>query len=418
MSIKGKIIVVVALSLVAGAAVVGYLFDRSYRQNLQWTADEALRSSREAFQNLRQDSIDMMAAAVEALGANETVNAAFARRDREGLLAVTEPMYKSYNKRYGVTHWNYWEAEPEGQREVKGLVNFLRAATPKKYGEMLERATLAEVAKTKTFVDGLDLGNTGFALRVVHPLYHQGKLAGYFEIGKDIGNFLDSMKRQTGNEYGLVLVKAKLDEKKWESSRTSRGLKNNWNDMSGLVLAKNTSQEETIFKYEGSLEGIEEKGENLGFLDQGDQVFNRGAFPLYDAGGAKVGAVFVLTNVTEIVAGARQAQIKALATMVGLMFLTGLMMCMVFNRLIVRRLERLIAVATRVVGGEFQLPVIPSANDEIGKFERLFEQFRTVFVDLVASVHRLEQPATVADSVSGGPEKAERELVGAAQERG
>jgi hypothetical protein len=36
-----------------------------------------------------------------------------------------------------------------------------------------------------------------------------------------------------------------------------------------------------------------------------------------------------------------------------------------------------------VVGGEFDLEIVPSAEDEIGTFETLFEQFRMLFVELI-----------------------------------
>jgi hypothetical protein len=62
----------------------------------------------------------------------------------------------------------------------------------------------------------------------------------------------------------------------------------------------------------------------------------------------------------------------------------------------VARLERLIRVAKRVVGGEFNLEVVPSAHDELGKFEELFEQFRRVFVDLVGSIE--DEPARLNDA--------------------
>jgi methyl-accepting chemotaxis protein len=234
------------------------------------------------------------------------------------------------------------------------------------------------------------MGITGFAFRVVAPVYWKGKLCGYFEIGKDIGNFLVSMKQQTGNEYGLLLLKERMDAAKWRSSRKNWGERDNWDDMPDLLLAKNTYRDDSILRYSGSLDRVPEAGQELGLVEHGAGVYSRGVFPLREAGGAKVGAVFVLSDITAVYQAAHQTMMQGFLAIVLLMGLAGVVMCVLFNRLIVVRLERLIRVATRVVGGEFDLEVVPSARDEVGKFEELFEQFRRVFVDLVRNVE--EQP--------------------------
>ena len=400
MSIKGKIIAVVTTTLLMGVAVIGYLFDRNYRLQVARTSDETLRASRGAFGNLRKDSVDMMAAAVEAIASNPEIAAALAHRDREQLLKVTTPLYQSFHNRYGITHWFYWEPEPLGQTDVKGLVNFLRAGTPDKHGDMVERVMLVRVAKTKTFVNGLEMGITGLAFRVVAPVYWEGKLCGYFEIGKDVGNFLVSMKQQTGNEYGMLLQKSRMDAAKWRSSRSSWGERDNWDDMKDLLLAKNTYSDESILRYDGSLDRVPESGQQLGLVEHGDAIYSRGVFPLYSAGGSKVGAVFVLSDITADYQAAHQTKIRGLLAITLLMAFTGIVMCVLFNRLIVARLERLIRVVKRVVGGEFNLEVVPSAQDEVGKFEELFEQFRRVFVDLAGNIE--DEPATQDVVPAGG----------------
>jgi methyl-accepting chemotaxis protein len=389
-SIQGKIVAVVAGTLLTGVALMGYLFDRNYRQQVTRTSEETLRASRGAFENLRRDSMDMMAAAVEAMASNQEINAALGRRDREELLRAATPLFESYHKQFGITHWFYWEPEPAGRSGVKGLVNFLRAATPDQHGDFVERVMLAQVARTKTFVNGLEMGITGFAFRVVAPVYWKGRLCGYFEMGKDIGNFLASMKEQTGNEYGLLLLKSRMDAAKWRSSCRNWGQRDNWDDMPDLLLAKNTYTGESIFRYDGSLDAVSENGQDLGLVEDGAAICSRGVFPLHDAGGAKVGAVFVRSDITALYRAARRTMLQGFFAIVLLMAVTGTVMCVLFNRLIVARLERLIRVATRVVGGEFHLEVVPSAQDEVGKFEELFEQFRRVFVDLVSQV---EEPS-------------------------
>jgi hypothetical protein len=59
--------------------------------------------------------------------------------------------------------------------------------------------------------------------------------------------------------------------------------------------------------------------------------------------------------------------------------------------LVFRRLEHIIVVATRVVGGDYDSEIHVSSDDEVGQFERLFEQFRRIFVDVLAHVPELQE---------------------------
>lgn len=61
------------------------------------------------------------------------------------------------------------------------------------------------------------------------------------------------------------------------------------------------------------------------------------------------------------------------------------------NRWVFRRLAHIINVATRVVGGDYQTEIKVTTEDEIGQFERLFEQFRRVFVDVLSHVPELQE---------------------------
>ena len=66
-------------------------------------------------------------------------------------------------------------------------------------------------------------------------------------------------------------------------------------------------------------------------------------------------------------------------------------MLTLLNRLVFRRLEHIIVVATRVVGGDYETEIRADSDDEVGQFEQLFEQFRRVFVDLLAHVPEFQE---------------------------
>jgi len=71
-----------------------------------------------------------------------------------------------------------------------------------------------------------------------------------------------------------------------------------------------------------------------------------------------------------------------------LTLLISVAMAVMLNRLVFARLRRTMDIVTRVMGGEFSHTIVPSAADEVGRLEELFEQFRTIFVGLVDDVSK------------------------------
>jgi HAMP domain-containing protein len=67
-----------------------------------------------------------------------------------------------------------------------------------------------------------------------------------------------------------------------------------------------------------------------------------------------------------------------------------MLVLMLLNRLVFRRLEHIIRIATRVVGGDYESEIRVSSHDEVGEFELLFEQFRSVFVTLLTGLQPSE----------------------------
>ena len=260
------------------------------------------------------------------------------------------------------------------------------------FGDRLNRFMDKEVERTHTLIAGNELAKAGFAVRILRPLYDsQGKLSGYIEFGEEISRFIQEMKTQTGDDYGLLLNKKFVDRKFWADSSGVLNRRDNWDDHANFVIADKTSASDSIIQFQGDLAGVSGQGKVLERFTDGDSVFVRGIFPVFDAANDTVGAMFVVRDISSVYVSMRRTQNLLVLSSVFALSLGAFLILTLLNRLVFRRLTHIIVVATRVVGGDFESKIQVDSNDEIGQFEQLFEQFRCIFVDLLASTPEFQE---------------------------
>jgi methyl-accepting chemotaxis protein len=390
LSIKVKVGLTAVLCM-SGAGVAMLTQSQSaYRRNVTLVTEQALVTARSTFSNLETADIDKLDVALELIMANPALMEAFAARDRPKLLELSLPILDRLKTRYGITNFNYMD-----DQEVRFLIT-QEPDNPKLMGTKAVRFNIQEAARTKTWSAGLGLGFSNFAIRTAHPVWDTGKLAGnkligYLELGSDIGRFIQTMKKLTTSEYGLLIRKQFLKEEMWRDQRQKNGLRDNWADQTDLVLGTNTWTDETIFAFPGDVTALPDEGRTLDEVQKDGLTFARSVFPLKDASGAKVGGLFVLTNITRMHDELSQSNRRTVITTLVVIVLVCVSLLGLLSRLVFRRLAAITMVATRLVGGDYETPVAFSTEDEVGAFERLFEQLRIVFVNLLEEYEKLSK---------------------------
>ncbi len=381
MSIRNKLILTIIISVTISAVVIVLLLNRSYENNIKLLAEESVATAQQTFSDLEQNDIRMMSSTLQALLDNPKYKPVFESRDRQKLFDTCNPLFTDLQKNYGLRGWVFYEPEPKN-------TFFLRMQKPKEFGDVNWRITYKNAVKNKTFSSGKELGNNSYSLRVVAPYYDGSRLIGYMELNEDVDKFLEIMKKQTGNDYGLLIGKASLKKDKWASMRKDKKLPNNWDNLRDIVVANKTSVDESIVDYQGKVADIPDKGTVLQEITKDKKIYVRGVFPLYDASNQKVGGVFVLKDITHVHNDLMAMRNKAIGFIIAMLFIISIIIIAIFNKLIIARLNHMINIATRAVGGEFSTEIKPATDDEIGKFEVLFEQFRVVFASLVRELER------------------------------
>ncbi|MEN6484639.1 MAG: cache domain-containing protein, partial [Syntrophobacteraceae bacterium] len=125
------------------------------------------------------------------------VAAALAEKDRLRLIKLSYPAYLFMKDRYKISQFNFHTIPPR---------NFLRLQRLYEFGDALDyRRTIADAVLLEKETYGLETGLTGYGIRGVVPVWHEGKLAGTMEIGFSLGSsFLEVVKVQFGVQASLL----------------------------------------------------------------------------------------------------------------------------------------------------------------------------------------------------------------------
>lgn len=383
-SIRTKVLIALVCCLIVGAASTLVLMHYSFEQNSRVLATETVASAQTLFAISESNGISKMSTASEAIASNRQIQDALETKDRPRLLALTAPLFEQF-KNEGITNWTFHTAEPD-------MAVFLRLHNPSKFGDHMNRSIDKDVVRTHLMIVGAELGKAGYVLRTMAPILNSHDVVvGYVELGEEIGLFIHQMKDQTGNDYGLLLNKKFVDRQFWAASSAILQRRDNWDDNPSSVLVDSTRVSNNITKFDGDLGSLPAEGKPLDRLQQGKSLFVRGTFPVQNAAGDNVGAIFVVRDISSSYLSMRKTQNILMTVIVLALAIGTLLVTMMLNRLVFRRLEHIQAVATRVVDGDYQSEIKASSDDEVGQIERLFEQFRLVFVNDLSNISELQE---------------------------
>jgi PAS domain S-box-containing protein len=128
-----------------------------------------------------------------------TVQETFARKDTRALIELLLPSYEILKDKFDVKQFHF---------HTKPATSFLRLHRIYQSGEAMAsfRHTISQVEEAGQGIAGLERGTTGFGVRGVVPVFHEGKFIGTFEIGYSVERpFLDSLKRRYDMDLALLI---------------------------------------------------------------------------------------------------------------------------------------------------------------------------------------------------------------------
>jgi len=130
---------------------------------------------------------------------------AFADRDREKLLVLSQPLFEGLqreNPYFSTVGWIL----PDNHV-------FLRTHNPEKYGDDIghSRADIAAVNRGKKQQFGFDIGTKSMQYRVAHPVFFHNEYLGVVQFGIKVDVVLDALRDKLKTISGMAVVNEEFD---------------------------------------------------------------------------------------------------------------------------------------------------------------------------------------------------------------
>lgn len=245
---------------------------------------------------------------LDFLEKDEDLQNAFLGKNRDVLLQYAEPIFQELRTKYDITHFYFHNTDKSC---------FLRAHNLQEFGDHIERFTLNQAANRQKPSWGIELGPFGtFTLRVVHPWYIDNKLAGYLELGREIGYITPQLKQVFGVELVFVINKSYLDRQQWQEGLRVMGKTGDWDLLADFVVIDSTTAEIPFALAKNTVVSHAQHQKKLFEVSMAHRKYRSGFVRLRDASGQDVGDIIVLEDVTKGEAALRVLLILIIITSV------------------------------------------------------------------------------------------------------
>jgi signal transduction histidine kinase len=280
----------VLLLIVIVAAVVGtaYVLEDRAQQGAIGARVEAVRQLMQL--QYEQEGL-LLHVAVETLINDPTLQALVERGERAGLEAHLAPLFEHLRERHGITH--LYVDTPE-------LVNLLRAHDPARNGDIIDRVTARQALTSEQGTYGMEVGTFGtLTLRTVVPWRSQGRLIGVVEMGKDISNLADEIKRILNIDLVVLVRKDVLDRQTWSEGSKMLGRREAWDALvHWAILAQTMGTVPSAVR--ALMDERPHSGHAVISTDNGERLLYAAFLPLLDVAHRQVGDILVVRDVTRI----------------------------------------------------------------------------------------------------------------------
>jgi len=310
----------------------------------------------------------------------------FAAGDRDGLSALTLPMYSKLKKEVNLHQFQFL---------TPPATSFLRLHKPEKFGDDLSavRHTIVQANQQKKTVVGLETGVLGTGMRGVAPVFFEGKHVGAVEFGKDLN---DAMVISLKEQFGLNLSVIVPDKNGFVYLAKTHSL--TIPDARFPFLRKVMEQENPVY------EQVRKDGKDL------FTVFG----PLKDFNGKTIGVLALPVDISSTLAEIAATTYKLISS--GAVFLVLLLLALNFtiNRLMNRPLRQVIGQFEKAGRGDLTQRMLNKggSQDEFAElgagFNAFLENVQAMVTELKGSVQAMTSSSGELTTLARGMESGAR----------
>jgi diguanylate cyclase (GGDEF)-like protein/PAS domain S-box-containing protein len=359
------------------AGLVVFVIGSYFVSNLESRQkQDAVLQEAEALQSHFLSELDIKAEVMEAslrfIAQNRQLVTALQAGDRKALLALSSPIYERLHQEHNITHFYFHDAH---------RINLLRAHKPEKYGDAIDRYTALEAEKSADLFSGIELGPLGtFTLRSVLPVFNDGQLLGYIELGQEIDGLIQETRNMFHIELFMLVNKQYLVQSEWEAGMRMLGRPFDWKMLSAAVLVSQSLPDAPIDLL-NNITNIQAEADIRIRQDidlQGHRYW-AGIIPMRDAGGRQVATLVMLHDMTHLITRSK----RDMLLFTGISVFMGLAILLLFY-LILGRTERELAcsrqklIAESQAREEMQSRFIQQLQDEHLKLRESEERFEKI----------------------------------------
>ncbi|MEO5330496.1 MAG: PAS domain S-box protein [Magnetococcus sp. YQC-5] len=251
---------------------------------------EMINNIQQTFQEIQKEESAIMQVAITAIKRNESIQAAFAQKDRSLLYARAKDLFSELRQNFNLTHFYFHQPD---------RVNWLRIHQPDRFGDLIQRQSLMMAQESGRVSSGLELGPLGtLVLRTVSPWYDdQNNLIGFIELGKEIEEMILSMQHLFHVHIYMFVLKKNLEQAGWRTGQKMLERNVDWDTFANHVLINQTVKVPLSFLHALEAYFVEGKPSHH-TLPLGEEHFNVDRLPIYDTLGQEMAFIIVLQNTT------------------------------------------------------------------------------------------------------------------------
>lgn len=382
LSIRAKLITALVAGLVLVAVSTAYLMRFVHERAMLRASLREVVGESFAFERAQAIEEERLAGFLDVIMTNAGLARRLEARDREGLREAAGPTFERLRDLNGVTQWTFHSADP-------ALGVLLRMHRPEVFGDVVKRPSFLQAVETGKEASGRELGRTVYGIRVVRPWRLDGRLIGYAELGIDFHTFLNQLRSVRFEEYGVMLVKGRLDHAAWGRTKGARG----WTDRPDLVVLDATGRDVEILRGFSRVEDIPRKPTLLDRIARRGAILERGAFPLVARDGTIEGVVAIERDVTPLYSGMDDLRNRVVILVALLAVGLAAFVVYIVETLVFERINRMAlvleALPERLARGDALYDeIVPRNDDEIGRFERFLARALQTIGSFVSETRR------------------------------